>query len=100
VTCVLLTKLVTSTDPPTWIAVVLVKPVPVTVSVVAPEPALTLVGEIDDTVGAAAGGGVVVVPLLDEEEQPAKNGTKRPRKEARNKLWIRMTDCESLAATL
>jgi hypothetical protein len=78
-------------------AVPLIKPVPVTVSVVAPEPALRLAGEIDETVGAAAVGGVGVVPLLDEEAQPAKNGTNRPRKGARERLGIRMTDLQSLA---
>ncbi len=54
VTCVALTKVVASPVLPTVTEVDVLKPLPVTVSVVLAAPAATLAGLIDVTVGAAA----------------------------------------------
>jgi hypothetical protein len=93
-TCVLLRWVVFSTTPPTWTAVLEVKPFPVTVMVVVAAPAVTEAGETDATVGAAAAGGVGVFPELPEPPplQPAMKLTGRQRQtqreEARNRVFI------------
>jgi len=68
---------------------VLIKPVPVTVSVVAAAPALTLAGEIEVTVGAVF---VVFWPdvLGEPPAHPLKKGTERQTRAASEKLWSRM----------
>jgi hypothetical protein len=83
---VLLTYVVTSAALPTWIVVLEVKPVPVTVRVVAAVPAAIEVGEMEVTVGAATGGVGVPEPEpeLPEEAHPT-NKAEMLRTSARRK---------------
>jgi hypothetical protein len=64
--------------------VVLRKPVPLTVRVSGPDPASTLVGLIEVTVGVAC----VVPPEVDEDPppQPARIADTRRQQSAQNKL--------------
>lgn len=91
VTCVLLTKLVVSSVPPTWIAVLLINPVPLTVKVVAAAPAETLAGDTEETVGATTGGVGVEPPPEGLLAQPeAKRSPKRHTTGEREKARILM----------
>ncbi len=71
-------------------AVVAVKPVPVTVNVVAGAPAVTDVGEIEVTVGGITGGVVPPPPEFEEPPQPLRMAsTKGPRsKNERRSLHV------------
>jgi hypothetical protein len=64
-----LTKLVASVTPPTWIVVVLKNPDPFTVKVSGPDPAVTVAGTIEVTVGKFAEG-LLMVSCIPVEVPP------------------------------
>jgi hypothetical protein len=90
VTCVLLTYVVTSAALPTWMVVLEVKPVPVTVRVVAAVPAAIEVGEMEVTVGAATGGVGVPEPEpeLPEEAHPTNKAEMLRTSAGRKETWF------------
>jgi hypothetical protein len=79
---------VASATPPPSTVVVARKPVPLTVSVIGPDPAITLVGLIELTVGAVC----VVPPELEEDPpQPARIADTKRQEDAEKRMKGFMT---------